>query len=209
MLLEGDPKRPRRRTRPRRTAPPAPKPETPAPSPRPAPVVSLVPEAPAEDAWAAATAALLEPTPPGNTEDDPGEAGWTSREVVDEAVALGTRAEVSTREDALGTWLVAFDDLLRARWVWPARARALGADGTVIVRLRVHASGKLDPVVLLRGAGDAELDQAALAAIPARAAPLPDGRETLHLRYTFRYRHGTGGLGAGGLPPPATPPAAP
>jgi TonB family protein len=168
-----------------------------------------VPALPPEDAWTAAVEALAAPMDPGTADDDPGEGGWTSREVVDETLASGVRAEVSTREDPLGTWLVAFDDLLRSRWDWPAQARALGADGTVILRVRVRASGKLDTVVLVRGSGDAALDAAALAALPSRTAPLPEGRDSLHLRYTFRYRHGNGLSGAGGRPPPATPPAAP
>jgi TonB family protein len=163
----------------------APTPSDPTPPPLASPSsVTPATASPAADARPPDTAVLDGPEAEA--------AAWSDLGVANEDVPLGEATRVGVRDDPLGRWMVVLDDTLREHWTYPPRLRALGVEGTAILRFRVRRDGEIDRVVVVRSAGNIELDRAALAAVPARTTPLP--REvrarSIEIRYTFRYRGG-------------------
>ncbi|MDP2313282.1 MAG: TonB family protein, partial [Pseudomonadota bacterium] len=115
--------------------------------------------------------------------------GWSDIAVLDERTALAEDTRYSARAHPLGAWLNTVDDDIRHRWIYPPALRAFGTQGICVVRFRVARSGAVSNVYVQSSAGNAELDLAALAAIPARVPPMPAGSGSgVWLQWTFRYR---------------------
>jgi TonB family protein len=119
--------------------------------------------------------------------------GWTDLAVLDERADTGDRASYSARAHPLGLWLRGVEDQLANRWVYPPALRALGVQGTVVVRFRVGRDGSVSNVVVAVSSNIPDLDLAAVQAVPAALPPLPaSGGRSVRLQYVFRYRESRG-----------------
>ncbi|MFZ5477669.1 MAG: energy transducer TonB, partial [Myxococcota bacterium] len=97
--------------------------------------------------------------------------GWSSLTILAEDVPEGTEVRVAVRDTPTGRWFTTVDQQLRASWTCPPELRALGVAGTTVVGWRVQRDGDVLDVHLVRSSGNAELDLAALAAVPTQVLP--------------------------------------
>jgi len=182
-------------------APAVPEPSAPVSAPSTAPIAALppAPVRPAleDDFWASTAPETAPPGPvvaPSSdaaivTQNDAQAQGWSDLAILDERVALADTSAYGARAHPLGAWLTAVDDQIRQRWVYPPALRALGQQGTVVVRFYVARSGLVTQAQVRAGSGWPELDLAALSAIPARVSAMPSGNGAgVWLQWTFRYR---------------------
>jgi protein TonB len=80
-------------------------------------------------------------------------------------------ADTTPAQGISGDWQRSVADWLATHKTYPEQARRTGAAGTVRLHFTVDRSGKVMDVMVLRGAGDAVLDDAAEALV--RGASLP------------------------------------
>jgi TonB family protein len=125
-----------------------------------------------------------------DTDDETKARGWADIAVLEERTVLAEDTRFSARESPEGQWMASVYAEASANWVYPATLRALGTQGTVVVRFRVRRDGTVEDPSVLVPSGTTELDLAALAALPAHVAPFPAGvaGNRLYIRLTFRYR---------------------
>jgi len=72
---------------------------------------------------------------------------------------------------------------------YPEQARQQGAEGTVVLRVRVSASGQPEQVSVARSSGRSDFDETALAHVRrARFAPALKEGEPTPMTITFRVR---------------------
>ena len=123
------------------------------------------------------------------TQNDMSAQGWSDLAILDERAALADTAAYGARAHPLGAWLTVVDDQIRQRWIYPPALRALGQQGTVVVRFYVARSGLVTQAQVRAGSGWPDLDLAALSAVPAHVSAMPPGNGSgVWLQWTFRYR---------------------
>ncbi|HHO51401.1 MAG TPA: TonB family protein, partial [Deltaproteobacteria bacterium] len=109
-------------------------------------------------------------------------------------VPIAWTTAVSTIGTPLGAWIQRCEALIAQRWRsrdLDPHARALGLQGQVTVRYVIQGTGRVSEAKVTRSSGNANLDQMALDAIPAKLPRLPRGLRSvpLHHQITLRYRN--------------------
>ena len=111
--------------------------------------------------------------------------------VVPEETELDVASAMSARETPLGRYAAGIDQLLRDAWDPPLEVKVLTGYGVTTVRFVVDGRGRVVDKELVRQSGVAGLDEAALAAIPARvarpSADIAPQRGVISVTYTFRH----------------------
>jgi protein TonB len=108
----------------------------------------------------------------------------SAREAVGSAARAGSRIEPVGDGDPGADWLNALSAWIEAHKYYPQEAAAAGEDGTVVVRVLVDHSGRVQSVELRDRSGSQWLDLAAQAMFRgARLPPFPPG--TTDPNFTF------------------------
>lgn len=127
-----------------------------------------------------------EPSPAAGAARRDGTA-WSSLEVVDTTFVRGEVASAKVQKTDVGVWMDTVDDRIRQASRLPLDLRARGYSGVVQIDMRIRRNGTIERLRVVRSSGVLELDQIAIAAIPAQVEPPPIPDASLALRYTFRF----------------------
>ena len=106
---------------------------------------------------------------------------------------------VTARGTALGEYHQRNYDEVLGRWMdmdLPVHERARSIQGTTVIEFRVHRSGKVSELQVVRSSGHLALDTMAMRAVPRRLARFPrsvrrelEGADFVMQRMTFTYRN--------------------
>ncbi|MCP4803950.1 MAG: TonB family protein [Proteobacteria bacterium] len=124
-----------------------------------------------------------------------GAQATTTPTSVERDVDDGDLTQVSARAHELGPYRDSLEDGIHNRWLelTPLEVRAMGLQGTSVVRFEVDHKGRVVTKTLVKKSGYSQLDQVALASIPTRVERPPKGsadpvfEHTLEFSYTDRW----------------------
>jgi len=173
---------------PKRKPRPTPKP-TPKPTPRPPPRIVLAKASPKasakpepekeEDEPAEGPIKKTEMAPEQSPKIEPKKTAATQTATSKGATAGsgGGRAGGSVNQSQFGWYGSMLHDRFYSEWAQPASAANSGAKNSVLVKLRIEKDGRVTSFEIVRGSGNAELDESvkALSSRVTHVEPLPDG----------------------------------
>ena len=120
-----------------------------------------------------------------------GAQATTSKTTVERDVEDGPVTAVSARAHELGPYRDSLEEGIHERWIelTPLEVRAMGFQGTAVVRFEVDRRGRVVTKTLVKRSGYPQLDDVALAAIPRRVEKPPKGAAEPTFAHTIEFRN--------------------